>query len=265
MKSIFNGVKALTIAILFLISITLIYFFFNKKNNRKSVSLVGLTKEIDPDIVLINIGNGNREEISNLINNVNNCGPALIAIDVVFENYREKVFDSTLMESLKKVRQDVIAFRLDSANDGHYSFRELRSYAMAEGYTNYQLRNGVASVFFPFQKIKEDTISSFAFVIAKIFNPKLQIKFTKDPVKINYRRTLYEYLRFDNADLASEKVRNQLKGKIALVGYFGPENEDMHYTPMRFLIDNPPSGPDTYGIVIVANEIRTLLENSSNK
>ena len=50
--------------------------------------------------------------------------------------------------------------------------------------------------------------------------------------------------------------------KCFLVGYTGPENEDKHFTPLRFIDDKKYNHdePDTYGLVIIANEMRTILE-----
>jgi hypothetical protein len=44
-----------------------------------------------------------------------------------------------------------------------------------------------------------------------------------------------------------------------LLGYIGPSNEDKHFTPIRLAEKFPENEPDTYGIIIIANEIRTLL------
>jgi CHASE2 domain-containing sensor protein len=57
-----------------------------------------------------------------------------------------------------------------------------------------------------------------------------------------------------------------LKNKIFLVGYVGPDDEDMYKTPLRFLNKDSKAQnqPDTYGLVIIANQIRTLLDKNTN-
>ncbi len=48
------------------------------------------------------------------------------------------------------------------------------------------------------------------------------------------------------------------------MGYLGPSNEDKHFTPLRSLGRYDADEPDTYGLVIIANEIRTILEYNNN-
>src|SRR5690349_19512968 len=96
------------------VSIIIISFLLSC-NSRKAYNEVVQTKEVDKDIVLINIENGNRAQIAQLIEEIQQCDPLMIGIDVIFSKNKTNYEDSLLEEAIAKIEKGVIAFRL-SAN-----------------------------------------------------------------------------------------------------------------------------------------------------
>lgn len=63
-------------------------------NSKKVYREVARTDKIDPDIILINIGNGNRSEIAALLLDIDKCSPLMVGIDAIFLRHRESLEDS---------------------------------------------------------------------------------------------------------------------------------------------------------------------------
>lgn len=123
----------------------------------------------------------------------------------------------------------------------------------------------------PIKKIDEKIHESFALKIAKLWKPNLEISYSENKsMFIEYSRTLNSFLIINGADLIKLPITefdlDNLKERIFLVGYVGPNDEDMYRTPLRFLAKDTmaQNQPDTYGLVIIANQIRTLLDKSTN-
>lgn len=63
---------------------------------------VARTDKIDPDIILINIGNGNRSEIAALLLDIDKCSPLMVGIDAIFPRHMESLEDSILAFAIEK-------------------------------------------------------------------------------------------------------------------------------------------------------------------
>ena len=107
---------------------------------------------------------------------------------------------------------------------------------------------------------------SFALKIAKRWDPDLKTSFgVNESIPIEYSRTIEKYIRINGSDLIELPIREfDIPNKIILVGYIGPKDEDMYRTPLRFLENRKLENnqPDTYGLVIIANQIRTILNHN---
>ncbi|HLG40855.1 MAG TPA: hypothetical protein VI461_14345, partial [Chitinophagaceae bacterium] len=77
---------------------------------------------------------------------------------------------------------------------------------------------------------------------------------------IKFTRTLEEFIHFNGLDLKTKNLCEYLRDKVVFLGYLGPSNEDKHFTPIRLVKKYADNQPDTYGLVMIANEIRTILE-----
>jgi CHASE2 domain len=231
--------------------------FFGQCRNKYSVELTNL---IDPEIVLINIGEGDRAFLGDLLLSINSCKPALIAIDAIFKGEKGRIQDSVLMNALKVVQNDILIYFVDSANKLESSHIKFRSLATDEGFSNVEKPDGLSSHIIPIRVVDNNTYEAIALKIIKRWKPgfKHTIK-ANQSIPIDFTRTLNQYFLFEGSDIISNDQLVDLKNKIILLGYLGPTNEDKHFTPIRFVKEYPDNEPDIYGLVLIANEIRTIL------
>jgi hypothetical protein len=123
--------------------------------------------------------------------------------------------------------------------------------------------DGISSHITPVRIIDGEVHESFPLKILKAWKPGFTNGFDKnEAIPINFTRTLDQFVHFDASNVDVEHNLNDLKDKVVILGYLGPSNEDKHFTPIRQVVRYPEGQPDTYGAVLVANEIRTILEHN---
>ena len=142
-------------------------------------------------------------------------------------------------------------------------FHCLTNAVEGEGLVTFQRTNGLISTMIPVFKDKGQIHEAFALKLAKRSKPELNASFgVNESIPIEYSRTLEKYVRINGSDLIELPISEfDLPNKIILLGYIGPSEEDMYRTPLRFLEERKleHDQPDTYGLVIIANQIRTFL------
>jgi len=223
------------------------------------------------NIRLINLGNGDREYIANVIREVSSCDPTVIALDIFFETYDSTTVDTLLSNSIV-TSNTILAtrYKMGTAYAVHPKYLEVAS---GYGYAELEIIKGYVSHFNVSEKEYKNEyernhgakkIFYFAYKIAHAVDSIAATKYLKEipqsriPVVIS-RLTdqfkIYDYkeLNFPCADL---------RGKIVYLGYLGPTNEDKHKTYARYQTeeDFETNEPDMYGSVIVANQILMILE-----
>jgi len=226
-----------------------------------NVPKVKLTNQVDPDIVLVNIGDVDRAAIAKMLLKVDSCKPILIAIDAWFVREKDSVQDLKLIEALRIVKNDILSYALDSLGNPVRSHNKFRSHAMDEGLAVLEETNGLSDRFIPVSKIKRNLYEHFALKIARHWKPDFDYKFkVNKSIPVNFTRTLNQYKHVHGEDVNKDLVADIFKGKIVIFGYLGPTDEDKHFTPIRLVKDYPDKKPDTYGVVILANALRTILD-----
>jgi CHASE2 domain-containing sensor protein len=226
------------------------------------VPKVNLVGSADPDIVLVNIEDGNREFIGKVLLKIDSLNPILIGIDVFFTGKKTPREDSTLVNSLQKIKNDILIYGVGKNNSFEHSESTFTQYVSNEGFLKYDRTLGLISNLTPLPKIENKVQESFAYTIVKHWKPDFSPDVKENQqIPINYQRTLEKYLRLDGSLLLGTNIDDfELKNKIFLVGYIGPGKEDKYSTPLRFVgKELEHDEPDTYGLVIIANQIRTLL------
>ena len=240
----------------FLISL-LSFVVFTKCQSKYSVRL---TNQVDPDIVLINIEQGDRAFIGNLLMKIDSCQPLLIGVDAWFIKEKTETEDSVLVNAFKQIQNDFVTYFFDSSWQVSKSHEKFTRFVSGEGLAMGNIDNGLQSSFTPVMKVGDKIYEQFALKIIKHWKPEYNRNFSPGkPVTINFTRTLEQFFHFDGS-LIDDVEKSMLKNKIVLLGYLGPESEDKHFTPIRMVKKFTDNEPDTYGLVIIANEIRTLLD-----
>jgi len=242
-------------------SLTFFLFSCSHNSSTQNRNLVRLTDKIDPNIVLINIGNEDRQSIAKILLSIDSCRPILLGVDVWFPKEKNYLQDSTLSYAFKSIKNDIICYKFNTQLRPVHSVPQFLSFIDGEGYTEVELVNGMASKFFPQRRINNEAYESLALKIVKKWHPKFVYQFNpNEPISIRYERTLEQFVRLEGSRLKFDNFCDFFQGKVVLIGYFGPTPEDKYYTPIRTVISYPEDEPDTYGLVILANQIRTILE-----
>ena len=221
----------------------------------------------DSDIVLINIEDGDRAFIGKLLLKLDSLQPAVIGINVKFQARKKQ--DSILIDALKKIKNDVLVYNVNKDGSVNGSDSVLSALAGARGNLYYEVRLGLITTTVPLQKVNDSVHESFAFKIIKYWKPDFssQIR-VNEKIDIKYTRSLERFYVLNGSELIQTNIDNlELSNKVFLVGYAGPGNEDKHFTPLRRFAERKYENnePDTYGLVIIANEIRTILEHKKEE
>ena len=225
----------------------------------------------DTNIVIVNIGDGDRLAISNMIEKINAQNPKVIGVDILFNAQKDPTTDSLLENQLTNNAKIVVAFNhvqkelhgeqaYAAPNPGYGIFYEKSA---NKGFANFVgEQEGVIRHFTPF--LKEKRLESFASAVVKIADPKSYqtlLKRNHFTEVINYTRRTDKYLIIDGADLVSGKADGRvMTNKIVLLGYVSKSNndvEDKHFTPLNEKYTGRAL-PDMNGIFIHANIINMI-------
>lgn len=231
-----------------------LFLFFTSCRTR----FVNIETSIDPDIVLINIENGDREFISKVLQKVDSLKPLVVGIDVTFQGSKKQ--DSFLTRALEHLGNDVLVYT--ARQDGSISGSDPVFTKFADqGNLNYEQKFGLVTTIIPLQNIKDSIHESFPLKIIKKWKPDFVASFKVDEkMDIEFSRDGSRFMTIAGSGLVDTPVDNfELANKVFLVGYTGPGNEDKYFTPLRSRGDFRSNEPDTYGLVIVGNAIRTIL------
>jgi len=226
---------------------------------------------MDKRIVIINIGESDREGLAALIEKTSSMHPKVMGLDVLLEGPRDPYKDSLLRSAIEKNKNLVIASKLEWENKKDpYQRSYFSPVTHREGYVN-MLSEELATVrlWVPFfEKGKKDKpYESFAATIIEGYDSLTFLKLEKrhKPYEtINYSRRVTQYQVVEGEDLMAGNVDTAaIKGKIALLGYINlnPDNiDDKKFTPMNEKFAGK-SIPDMNGIVVHANIISMVLDN----
>ena len=221
---------------------------------------------VDPDIILVNIENGDRTFIAKILSKIDSLKAVVVGIDVLFESTKDTKQDSSLANALSKLKNELLCYNIEDNGVQMHSIPLFTEAVEEEGLVNFERTKGLINNMRPLIKDNNKIHESFALKIAKRWDPDLKTAFgVNESIPIEYSRTIEKYIRINGSDLIELPIREfDIPNKIILVGYIGPKDEDMYRTPLRFLENRKLENnqPDTYGLVIIANQIRTILNHN---
>ncbi len=244
-------------------------------------------KEVDTNIILVNIGNLDREGIAEQIEIINNYKPKVIGIDAFFsEQKKDKPYGDSLLKYGLEKGTVVLAGRFAESNIDKDKHNEKNEYFTSDPYFGKHYSGHVnligedpeintVRLFYPKIIKDNDTILSFSLQIAKLYNKNAYSKLmkrNKDIETINFTGNLSSYICFDWDEITegAEDLKI-MKDKIVLLGYLGHKIggnilwEDKHFSPLNERVGGR-SHPDMYGSVIMANILSMILhDNYLNK
>ena len=245
-------------------------------SNDMSYSKLGKAKTapIDGRIVIVNIGNADREGLSMMIDKVGSMRPKVMALDAYFDGPKDPRQDSMLSETFRKNKNLIAATRLELKGEEGDTIAMKGVYintASKYAYVNF-FGDQLATLrsFEPFvEDYAEKKYKSFSAAIVEAYDPEAYEKFEKKgehAVIINYTRHVDRYLIVNFDDLMTRPNEDSLfAGKIVLFGYINTDNPDditdRFFTPMNSRFYGK-SVPDMNGIVVHANIISMALDNN---
>ncbi len=222
---------------------------------------VNIARSIDEDIVLVNIEDGDREFISRILLKIDSLKPLAVGINVFFRDRKSTYEDSALAHALHTMKNDILSYKLNDLNERNGSHKMFSQLVSGQGFLNYG--DDFITRIAPLPEIDNQLHESFALKIIRTWQPDFKQGFkVNQHIPMNYQRTLEHFTRINGSELLDIPISKcDLPDKVFLVGYTGPGNEDKYHTPLHFQYDNlKPGEPDTYALVIIANQIRTILE-----
>jgi len=256
----------------------------------------------EENIVVVNVGNLSRAGIAQQINIINSYGPKVIGLDLMFRNLKyDTLGDMMLAKALANSPNIVVYQKLLDPDDkeglwkdveySHPIFTQDHPTAFVnlindEKSGARQFDYKTCRSFFPKQYLydsatnKTDTVYAFAVELARYLKPKNVDKFlarNNDVEIVNYSGNVVDYGRtrlgtrffaLDTYDVLDTMFTPDLiKDKIVLMGVMGNSFddkytvEDKYFTPLN-TIQAGRANPDMYGVVVHANIISMILNNS---
>ncbi len=245
------------------------------------------------DIVIVNIGNLNRQGIAQQIDIINEYHPKVVGIDAFFRQPTDNYQDSVLASVLWNTDKLVLVTKLNHYNSttGKFDTLETSNPMFLEnaqmGFANLitpakdQDNFKVCRSFTPIEYSNEGEQRLFALKLAELYDPEAAKRF-KDRQNnvelINYGgnvvRTNNKNSEFTNKftvldwmDVFEENfVPSVFEDKVVILGYLGEDLwdnswEDKLYTPLNMEYAGR-TNPDMYGAVIHANILAMILSGN---
>lgn len=236
-------------------------------------SKIDLNKSaLDSNIVIVNIGHADREELAYIIEKTNALHPKIMGLDAYFEGPRDSLKDAILRETFEKTNNLVVISRLVWEHHGKHLRKEEDYFEESfkqTGFGNLTGQDkGVMRNVSAYEKLEDSTLYCFAGMLVKNFDDKAFRKFKKRKDHneiINYTRRTESFKVIDYSDIMNDQVEESyIKGKIVLLGYVSNnpfDIEDKVFTPMNPKFSGK-SVPDMNGIVVHANIISMILSDN---
>ena len=253
----------------------------------------------DPDahqnenIVIVNIGDLNREGIARQLEIIESHNPKVIGVDAFFRELRDPWQDSLLMTAMNSVENLVLVTKLNQYNPdrGVFDTLETSNPLFLEnaqlGFANLitpakeQDNFKVCRSFSPVEYTRKGKHQLFALTLAENFNPAAVERFyeRQNPVEfINYGGNIVransknsgftnKFTVIDWLDIFEGNfVPEVFEGKIVILGYMGSDLSDTSwddklYTPLNMEYAGR-TNPDMYGVVVHANILSMILNGN---
>ncbi len=223
---------------------------------------------VDTNIVVVNIGNADRAGIAGIISELASKKPAVIGVDVLFNEAKAAAPDSLLVQLFSGSDKIVLAYHLQAEKRVLAASGFLWPNAMARGYANFVGEEGGSIRHTaPIMKNKGTVYQSFAAAVAQVAYPveyKKLVYRNNRTEQLNYTRTANKFLVVDGKEiLAGRETSISFTGKTILLGYISPDPnsiEDKHFTPFNKKSVGK-TVPDMEGVFIHANIISMIRDH----
>ena len=209
------------------------------------------------EIVIVNLQEGDREFIAEMLLNVNTCEPRLIVLDAFFREEKDPKQDSILASALGDI-EDIFLINAKEGTEMSHSHSMFLDSVRDAGFVNLQATHHQPNFFQPVIEVRGERYEHAALKVRNFVNPDQPLDFEPEiSLKIDYQNNLDGFHYWNGEDIDPISYKDSLRDKIVLVGYLGPSFEDKH----SVMHDGHTSeDPNMYGVVIIANILQQLLE-----
>lgn len=215
-------------------------------------------RQLDDDIVIVNIDNADREDIAVMLDRLMSYGPRAVGLDVTFDERHDSIVDDyleTVVDNFPNLVEAITVMPVDDGS-GNFNISEHSFYIDPTRYDRVGVVNlpkkfdgGVVRQFIVTTPLDGgDTIYSLPMRLAMIVAPEKADKLLARNVgleTINYPSRIYR--SFDAA--AIDSVADIVAGRIVLIGAMN-DLGDKHLTPL---------GSPMPGVEIHARALSTIL------
>jgi CHASE2 domain-containing sensor protein len=219
------------------------------------------------NIVLINSGPYNKGELAKVLAKINLLNPRVVAIDIAFTNYDANEDDRNLSLALRNCRNLVMASTIEVIDEDRIYFAsasrgEFSPISKKSGFVS-ALSDGENRIPREFAIWKRDFNGSigyhFSVQVARSFDSLKTAEFVnKHPQSVDaYYKRGRAFKTFLSADvLKSGLLKSDIEGKIIMIGFLGPGDEDKFISPLN----RNGKEPDMYGLEYLAHIVAQVLE-----
>ena len=214
-----------------------------RPDTSRAITIVDMTKLHD------------RRQIATCIEEIENIGPKILGIDIVFEGekYDNIEGDMAMMAVAQKHKNIIYSYRLlDYNHQQHQYSKEIHSFFadstnIPEGHTNMErsLYAGIKRDLHFGRRSMGRQKASFVSVVVNKYTDKKTVP-DNGNLRINFTPTHFQKIPFDSIPYYQELI----KDRIVLLGSTS-EEIDMHYTPLGKMA----------GVELLAYSIHTLLNH----
>ena len=219
-------------------------------------------RQLDPNIVMLDIGNYNRAEIAQTLMYLSLCNPRAVGLDVLFAAPRDSVEDAMLIDAVRSIPGIILACSADQLeSDGDtpvfaYGQRSFFTDSIADGAavdaaTNLpskgehgRIRHFVTG----FATADGNVIPSFSGALARSVCPEKVLAKYDGNIANTVRYHSHEFTIIPAGEIADRAA--DLDGKIVIVGSMNDAG-DMHATPVNSYYP---------GALIHAHSLATMMD-----
>lgn len=226
----------------------------------------------EAEIVLINVDTLDREGIARELDAVNAFNPKAVAIDLQFSEKMDQRKDVILLLALKHTPNLFMVSIIEDYGDGARSHYDQFTLGSLPVFLD-NAQTGFANTMIEENELRTlNRFATHAYVAGKIeyqFGVRVAMAFDslrtlryvdQHPrmVDVDYRHGERRFKIFNSTEVLSGKLsRQDIEGKVVMLGFLGPGLEDKFYTPLN----TNPDEPDMYGLVYLAHIVTQILES----
>jgi CHASE2 domain-containing sensor protein len=214
-----------------------------------------------------------------VVDRILDAGAKVVGVDILLEGRQNPHADSLLRASLTRTENVVLAMEISAYSDDDEVFKfqggcdTFFCDYVYTGFVNFISNDSTSTIryFSPKEATADGECLSFAVQTARLYSPEAVERLlsrNKKVEEIYYTNNSDQFVQYESKDIldSTANLSQVLRDKIVLIGFLGTyawdkPSLDRHYTPLNQHYTGRNT-PDMYGVVIHANIIQMILDNT---